>query len=54
MGAQILIADDDKLVRTAVQRILTMFDYDVTAVGSGQEILERVSDDYDVIVLDIN
>ncbi len=54
MGAKILIADDDDLVRTAVQRILTMYDHDVTAVASGREILERVSDDYDVIVLDIN
>jgi len=54
MGTKILIADDDDLVRTAVHRILSLFNHDVTAVCSGRELLERVSDDYDVIVLDIN
>ncbi len=54
MGSKILIADDDDLVRTAVQKILTMFNYDVVAVESGREVIERVNDDFDVIVLDIN
>ena len=54
MGSRILIADDDDLVRTAVHKILTMFDHDVIAVRSGQEVLDQVSDDFDVIVLDIN
>jgi len=52
--AQILIADDDDLVRTAVERILALFHYRVTAVASGQELLDQVCDDYDVIILDIN
>jgi len=54
MTAKILLADDDDLVRTAVQRILAMDDHHVTAVGSGQELLACVSDDFDVIILDIN
>lgn len=54
MGAKILIADDDDLVRNAVEKILTMFDYDVVAVASGQAVLDTVSDDFDVIILDIN
>ena len=54
MGAKILIADDDTMVRTAVRRILVMYDYEVTDVCCGREILELVSDDYDIIVLDIN
>ncbi len=54
LGAKILIADDDDLVRTAVEKILTLFDYEVMAVCSGQEVLDQVSDEIDVIVLDIN
>lgn len=51
---QILIADDDELVRNAVEKILGMFDYRVTAVDSGRAVLQTVSDDFDVIILDIN
>lgn len=54
MSARILIADDDDLVRSAVEKILTMFDYQVVAVESGVKVLEVVNDDFDVIVLDIN
>lgn len=54
MSARILIADDDDLVRSAVEKILTMFDYEVVAVESGVKVLEVVNDDFDVIVLDIN
>ncbi|MCF6186641.1 MAG: response regulator [Desulfobulbaceae bacterium] len=54
MGSRILIADDDDLVRSAVKKILTMFDHDVVAVSSGREVVDQVSDEYDVIVLDIN
>ncbi|HEB70685.1 MAG TPA: response regulator [Desulfobulbus sp.] len=54
MGSRILIADDDDLVRSAVKKILTMFDHDVVAVRSGREVVEQVSEEYDVIVLDIN
>ena len=51
---QVLIADDDELVRNAVEKILSMFDYRVTAVESGREALQTVSDEFDVIILDIN
>jgi len=54
MGARILIADDDDLVRSAVEKILTMFDYEVVAVDSGVKVLEVANNDFDVIVLDIN
>ena len=54
MRAKILIADDDDLVRSAVEKILNMFDYEVVAVESGVKVLEQVNDDFDVIVLDIN
>lgn len=54
MGSKILIADDDSLVRIAIQKILTMFQHEVVAVQSGREVLELVSEEFDVIVLDIN
>ena len=54
MGARILIADDDDLVRNAIEKILTMFDYEVVAVEGGKKVLETFNDDFDVIVLDIN
>jgi len=54
MGSKILIADDDDLVRTAINKILTLFDHEVIAVSSGQEVIDRVCDDFDVIILDIN
>ena len=52
--SQILIADDDPLVRDAVVKILELFGHNVTAVADGQEALQAVSDDFDTIILDIN
>lgn len=54
MVAKILVADDDTLVRSAIQKILCMFHHEVVAVESGRQVLEQVSDEFDVIVLDIN
>jgi len=54
MGSKILIADDDTLVRGAIEKILNMFNHDVVAVESGRQVLECVSEEFDVIVLDIN
>ena len=54
MGSKILIADDDSLVRGAIQKILNMFNHDVVAVESGRQVLESVSEEFDAIVLDIN
>ena len=54
MGSKLLIADDDHLVRLAIEKILTLFGHEVTSVQSGQEVLDKVTDSHDVIVLDIN
>jgi len=54
MGSKILVADDDTLVRSAIQKILHMFHHDVVAVESGRQVLEQISEEFDVIVLDIN
>ncbi|PIE58014.1 MAG: cyclic di-GMP phosphodiesterase response regulator [Desulfobulbus propionicus] len=54
MGSRILVADDDLLVRSAIKNILTFFKYEATVVSSGAELLEQVTDEFDVIILDIN
>ena len=57
--AKVLIADQrivvrDTLVREAVQKILKMFGHEVVAVPSGEEALEQLSGEFDLIILDIN
>lgn len=52
--SKILIADDDPLVRDAVVKILELFGYNVVPVSDGNEVLQRVSEDIDTIILDIN
>jgi len=52
--SKILIADDDNLVREAVQKILNMFGHEVVAVPSGEDALTTITDQFDVIILDIN
>jgi len=54
MAAKILIADDDDLVRNAIEKILTMFGYEVTAVDCGRKVVDLVDPSYDVVILDIN
>ena len=52
--ASILVVDDEPGVRSSVSGVLTDEGFDVDAVGTGEECLERAnSDAYDVIVLDI-
>ncbi len=52
--ASILVVDDEPGVRSSVSGVLKDEGFDVDAVGTGEECLERAnSDAYDVIVLDI-
>lgn len=51
---KILIADDDALVRDALEKILQIFGYEVVAVTNGREILNTVDESYNTIILDIN
>lgn len=53
-ASKILIADDDSLVREAVNKILSMFGYEVVAVPGGEEALDAVNGEFDLIILDIN
>lgn len=51
---KVLIAEDDPSVRKAVQRVLELENYAVTAVNDGQAALEELSQKrYDLAVLDV-
>ncbi len=52
--SKILIADDDPLVRDAVQKILEIFGYQVVTVVNGQEVMAVVDETFSTIILDIN
>ena len=51
---KVLIAEDDPAVRKAVQRVLELENYEVTAVNDGQAALEALSKSrFDLAVLDV-
>lgn len=52
--AKILIADDDTMVREAVNKILNMFGHEVVACAGGEEALTALNSSFDLIILDIN
>jgi len=52
--SKILIADDDPLVREAIQKILEIFGYEVVSCANGREIVNAVDESYNTIILDIN
>jgi CheY-like chemotaxis protein len=54
MAKSILIVDDDELVLMALNELLKPEGYEVHAVSSGAEALERLDQDgYDLLMLDI-
>lgn len=51
---KVLVAEDDPAVRKAVQRVLELENYEVTAVNDGQAALESLSKSrFDLAVLDV-
>ncbi len=51
---KVLIAEDDPAVRKAVQRVLELENYEVTAVNDGQAALEAITKSrFDLAVLDV-
>lgn len=51
---KVLIAEDDPAVRKAVQRVLELENYGVTAVNDGQAALEALSASrFDLAILDV-
>jgi two-component system, OmpR family, response regulator MprA len=53
-GSRVLIAEDDRSVRQALDRVMRLEGYDVVLVNDGVAALEAVeTGDFDVIVLDV-
>ena len=54
MGKRILVVDDDELVRLALEELLRPEGYEIHAVSSGKEALNRIAENaYDLLMLDI-
>jgi DNA-binding response OmpR family regulator len=53
MTARILLAEDDAAIADAVAYSLRASGYDVDAVASGEDVLQRAPDAYDVLILDL-
>jgi CheY-like chemotaxis protein len=49
-----LVLDDDRHARGAVVRLLRSFGYEVMAAADGLEALELLSQDFDVIISDVD
>ncbi len=54
MGARILVVDDEEAIGRVMRRVL--FGYEVTAVTSGRDALERVQrgEPFDAVICDVN
>lgn len=50
---KILFADDDPEIREALQLLLTSEGYQVEAASNGEELLSRLDDSVDLVILDI-
>ena len=51
--AQIMIVEDDKDISDVVALLLTHAGYEVRQAGDGQTALMEISDDLDLIILDV-
>lgn len=54
MKKRILVVDDDEMVRLALEELLVPEGYEIHAVSSGKEAIEKVAEGgYDLLMLDI-
>ena len=51
---KLLVVDDSSTVRTKLKGVLTRAGYDVIVAANGLEALDRLVEDPDLIVLDVN
>ncbi|MCH1599684.1 MAG: response regulator, partial [Pseudomonadales bacterium] len=51
---QVLVVEDETVIRTALRRLLERHDYQVSEAGTVKESLEKYDmDDFDVIISDL-
>jgi two-component system cell cycle sensor histidine kinase/response regulator CckA len=55
-GLDVLLVDDDELIRSSLQALLKVLGHRVTSVSSGEEALASLAADFqpDVVILDMN
>lgn len=53
-GSKILVVDDSQTIRNAVRRALANAGYEVVCASNGHEAIDVLTDDFDLMVLDIN
>ena len=53
-NSKILVVDDSRTIRNAVKRTLVTTGYDVVCASNGHEAIDLLTDDFDLMILDIN
>jgi DNA-binding response OmpR family regulator len=54
MGTKIMVVDDDDLVLSSVEKLLTRFGYSITSFGRGDEAIQAVEQEqFDLAILDM-
>lgn len=53
MAQKILFADDDPEIREVLRLLLSSEGYDVSEASSGSELLEKLDDGVDLVILDV-
>ena len=53
MAQRILFADDDPEIREVLRLLLTSEGYEVVEASSGVELLEKLDDSVDLVILDV-
>lgn len=52
---KILVAEDSSVIQTLTKKILTLQNFQITAVKNGEQVLQKLNDEsFDLILMDIN
>lgn len=51
---KVLYVEDDPIVRDSISKVLTVFFDDILVLKDGQEAMDSLKNNFDIIILDIN
>ncbi|WP_421877795.1 response regulator [Marinoscillum sp.] len=55
MSKKILVAEDSSVIQNLTKKILTLQNYQISAVKNGKQVIDKLgSEEYDLILLDIH
>jgi two-component system, cell cycle response regulator DivK len=55
MNKKIIVAEDSSVIQNLTKKILSLQNYDITAVKNGSQVLEKLnSEKFDLVLLDIH